>query len=85
MALREFVATYILSPDIPLTPQHPHVGYSGLPGFGLGEEDLRKVQRFWPTQFVDNLYKNIHLGTLKTRTPLLDTIAFFIVKFVKIR
>ena len=61
------------------------MGYSGLPGLGLDEKEIQKVQRFWPEQFVDILAKHTNVGHPMHRTSLLDTIAFFIAKFVKIR
>ncbi|XP_064402339.1 tRNA (cytosine(72)-C(5))-methyltransferase NSUN6-like isoform X2 [Halichondria panicea] len=66
-----------------LVEQHPFVGYSGLPGFGLEERDLKKVQRFWPDQFVDTLDKHVAISIPQNRTVLLDTISFFIAKFQK--
>jgi len=61
----------------------PHIGYGGLPGFGLSEEESAKLQRFWPLKFADTLETHVNSLTPKHRTQLLDTIGFFIAKFKK--
>lgn len=65
--------------------QEPFVGYNGLPGVGLEAEDLKKVQRFWPNQFIDVLEKHSDfISVCPSKIPSLDTICFFIAKFKKI-
>ena len=58
------------------SPQTPHLGGPGLPNCGLSEDECQLVQRFDPTR----LYK---VQTDQTDTYNLDTIGFFIAKFVK--
>ena len=58
------------------SPQTPHLGGPGLPNCGLSEDECQLVQRFDPT----SLY---NAQTDQTDTYNLDTIGFFIAKFVK--
>lgn len=62
------------------------MGFSGLPGFGLEEKDLKKLQRFWPYEFTALLDKYVSDTVIVSdhKIPLLDTIAFFIAKFIKV-
>ncbi|XP_020626279.1 putative methyltransferase NSUN6 isoform X2 [Orbicella faveolata] len=63
-------------PCLKLARQTPHLGGPGLPNCGLSEDECQLVQRFDPT----SLY---NAQTDQTDTYNLDTIGFFIAKFVK--
>ena len=58
------------------SPQTPHLGGPGLAKCGLSEDECQLVQRFDPTR----LY---NAQTDQTDTYNIDTIGFFIAKFVK--
>ena len=81
------------------TLQTPYVGFPGLPGYELGPEEGKKLQRFWPAEFgvflsndqtTDRAHPSANTSTclgyhsLNTYS-LQDTIGFFIAKFVKSR
>ena len=59
-----------------VSPQIPHLGRPGLRNCGLSEDECQLVQRFDPTRLNDT-------QTDQTDTWNLDTIGFFIAKFVK--
>lgn len=59
-------------PNLYLQPQVPHIGGTGLPVDGLSKDQLSMLQRFQPDfKSVDRLRSDV------------DTIGFFIAKFVK--
>lgn len=64
-------------PALSLSPQTPHVGGVGLPGTLLTEQQQKLVQRFDP---VVSTYND---AEEKSKTFDIDTIGFFIAKFVK--
>ena len=61
---------------VSFSSQTPHFGGPGLSNFGLSDDDCLLVQRFNPAKFY---------GDEETETYVhnLDTIGFFIAKFVK--
>jgi len=71
-ALRSF-------PCLRLEKQSPHLGGPGHPNCGLSDDECLLVQRFDPT----NLYGNAEKDK-EASAHNLDTIGFFIAKFVKI-
>ena len=65
------------------------LGYPGLPGYGLTAAECKMVQRFGPPQFFKELgllplRDHLEGKEYETENLALDTVCFFIAKFIKI-
>ena len=76
-ALFNWYASYLLFLLLCLfSSQTPHLGGPGLANCGLSDEECQLLQRFDPTKLFDS-------QTEQSMTCNVDTIGFFIAKFVK--